>query len=291
MHFIYLITNLINQKIYIGQTNNLNRRWHQHKSSAKCGDNTLVITRAMIKYGIDNFIFEEIALYETQEEVDIAEMQFINEFNSLNPDKGYNVDIGGNSNPRTPEIIKKISDGLLEHYKTHPGTNKGKKFSNEWKQNMSKSAMGKPGTNKGKKFPEEWRSKISAALSGKEYKERRKFSEEMEKEICRLYIEDKISSYRLAINLNCRRNIILGILKRYNVKIRKQFRFSKEIEKEICDKFLYEKLSRYKLSIFYECCSATIREVLSRNNINCFYIIFDEIGNDNNLDLNLNINL
>jgi len=43
----------------------------------------------------------------------------------------------------------------------------GKKLTEEHRANMSKSAMGKPGTNKGRKFSDEWREKIAEANTGK----------------------------------------------------------------------------------------------------------------------------
>ena len=50
---IYKITNKINQKIYIGQSVNIERRWKEH-----CRNNTSLIGKAIHKYGKNNFIFE-----------------------------------------------------------------------------------------------------------------------------------------------------------------------------------------------------------------------------------------
>ena len=66
---------------------------------------------------------------------------------------------------------------------------------------MSQSSMGKPGTNTGKKFSDEWRIKISKSQIGKERKHKIKFSEEIEKEICRLYIQESKSTYFIAKNI------------------------------------------------------------------------------------------
>ena len=54
--WVYKITNLINQKCYIGITNNLNKRWESHK---KCKDNKPLYL-AFKKYGITNFEFSII---------------------------------------------------------------------------------------------------------------------------------------------------------------------------------------------------------------------------------------
>lgn len=61
MYNIYGIYNSINGKIYIGITNNSKRRWYEHKkNSKKITKNSYTLHRAMLKYGIDNFIFKII---------------------------------------------------------------------------------------------------------------------------------------------------------------------------------------------------------------------------------------
>lgn len=174
MHFIYRITNTQNNKVYIGQTNNPSLRWSQHKSNAKYDRGQQVITRALTKYGVDVFEFEVIATCQTQDDVDFVEEQIIQEYDSRNPEKGYNVDIGGNTSPRTPGILAKISAALKEHYRHNQHFLKGKTLSEEWKENMSKAAMGKEGTNTGKTFDDEWRNRISVSLTGKKLSEEHK---------------------------------------------------------------------------------------------------------------------
>jgi group I intron endonuclease len=90
--YIYQIMNLINGKIYIGQTNNIQRRWANHKCSK---DPDMVIARALRKYGVDNFHFEILLRGLTPEEANQKEVELIKEKNSLVPN-GYNVATGGN---------------------------------------------------------------------------------------------------------------------------------------------------------------------------------------------------
>lgn len=168
MHCLYKITNTENKKIYIGQTNNPSLRWSQHKSNAKYDRGEQVITRAINKYGADKFEFIEIAGCLTQADADLLEEELISQYDSRNSMKGYNVSAGGNTSPRTPEILQKISNSLQEHYKTHDGWLKGKTLSEEWKENISKASMGKAGTNIGKTFDNEWRANISKSLTGKQ---------------------------------------------------------------------------------------------------------------------------
>jgi len=215
MNFIYRIINNINQKIYIGQTNNPSLRWSQHKSNAKYNRGQQVITKALTKYGVENFEFEVIASCLDQAAADEAEEQIIIQYESRNPLKGYNVSAGGNTSPRTPESLQKISESLKKHYEEHDGWLKGKKLSKEWKENMSKAAIGKAGTNTGKKFSGEHRSKISSSHVGKilsdEHKvnlskshlghiaANRKLTFEIAEEIRLKYKETKVSQKSLGI--------------------------------------------------------------------------------------------
>jgi group I intron endonuclease len=213
MHYLYKITNTENQKVYIGQTNNPDLRWSQHKSNAKYDRGNQVITRAMTKYGANVFQFEVIATCRTQEDVDLAEEEAIQQYDSRNREKGYNVDRGGNTSPRTSEVVAKISEALQKHYETHDGWLKGGTLTDEWKENISKASMGKAGTNIGKTFDDKWRMNISKSLTGKKFSEERikKLSEshlgqiapnrkltlEQVKEIRFLYKSTKISQKEL----------------------------------------------------------------------------------------------
>ena len=53
--YLYLITNMINNKKYIGITNNPKKRWENHKCN---NDKTMAIAKAINKYGKENFKFE-----------------------------------------------------------------------------------------------------------------------------------------------------------------------------------------------------------------------------------------
>lgn len=89
---IYKIENLINGKVYIGQSVHIERRWQEH-----CMDSAQsVISSAIKKYGIENFSFEVLKEC-TVEELDELEKAYIKEYGSLVP-FGYNVGSGGNSN-------------------------------------------------------------------------------------------------------------------------------------------------------------------------------------------------
>ena len=108
MYYIYKFTNKINEKIYIGQTNNLQKRYNGHKSvsfNKNSSDYNLPFHCAIRKYGIENFnyeVLEEIDENESQEFVDEREIFFINEFKSLIDENGYNISLGGQGFRRKP---------------------------------------------------------------------------------------------------------------------------------------------------------------------------------------------
>ena len=88
---IYKIENLINHKIYIGQSINIEERFKRHKYLK----DELAIHRAIQKYGVDNFSFEIIELCELIE-LDTKEQFWISYYSSLIPN-GYNMVDGGSN--------------------------------------------------------------------------------------------------------------------------------------------------------------------------------------------------
>lgn len=89
---VYKITNLVNERVYIGQTiQKPQRRWSAHKYNAKQNNpNNMYITKAIMKYGHKNFTFEVIDYAKTAEELNVLEGEYISSFNSLAPN-GYNL--------------------------------------------------------------------------------------------------------------------------------------------------------------------------------------------------------
>lgn len=94
---IYKITNLINNKIYIGQSINIEQRWKDHRSRAFQNNKTYLenhLYRAIRKYGLDNFSFEVIEECK-KEELNSEEVKWIKYYQSDNLEKGYNKTKGG----------------------------------------------------------------------------------------------------------------------------------------------------------------------------------------------------
>ena len=82
---IYKIENLINHKIYVGQSVHIERRWKEH-----CFPSTnSLISNAIKKYGKENFSFQ-ILEECSEEELDDKEISYIKQFDCITP-KGYNI--------------------------------------------------------------------------------------------------------------------------------------------------------------------------------------------------------
>lgn len=132
---VYKITNLINGKMYIGQTKGpLRVRWLQH---CKARSHATAVRNAIQKYGQDNFTIAPI--FETVCPVILSykEIEFIKNLNSLAPN-GYNLTEGG----------------------------EGSKHSDSTKKKLSEARKGALNPMFGKQLSAEHRAKISAALTG-----------------------------------------------------------------------------------------------------------------------------
>ena len=144
MHYLYKITNQLNGKIYIGQSNNPEYRWKQHKYDSQRTDPIQYIHRAIAKYGIQNFVFETIAGCQTQEDTDFTEDQLINQYDSRNNDKGYNLKAGGSHGAHSEETKQKQSEATIRQIteKGHPAA--GRIVSQETRELMRKIRLENP---------------------------------------------------------------------------------------------------------------------------------------------------
>ncbi len=108
---VYKITNIINNKVYIGQTiMTLEERFYFHCNPSK--DNKMLICRSIKKYGKDNFIKEIIEYCETLEQSNIREEYWVNYYDARNKKIGYNIRPGGGNSLKTEEFRKRISEGI-----------------------------------------------------------------------------------------------------------------------------------------------------------------------------------
>lgn len=94
MQGIYKITNLINQKSYIGKSKNIEERWKQHlRPSSWDREPNKLLYKAFKKYGINNFSFEIIEILENYNQSNQRQQYWINKLNTYTD--GYNATLGG----------------------------------------------------------------------------------------------------------------------------------------------------------------------------------------------------
>ena len=113
--YIYRIINKINNKMYIGETTvTLQKRWNDHiRESFNEGHGyNYYIHNAIRKYGIENFIFEEIE--QCSDDMRFArEHYYIMFYNTLSPN-GYNLLASGTGSVKVPieAILESWDEGL-----------------------------------------------------------------------------------------------------------------------------------------------------------------------------------
>ena len=156
---IYIVTNTVNGKQYIGITNSLSKRWNKHKNATGSAP---ALHAAIKKYGLTAFAFTHIADAFDSEAAKKIEIMLIAEHNTVAP-HGYNLTSGGDGtlNPSL-ETRQKLS---VSH--------KGKIQSEATKAKRSESlkkayAEGRKTSNLGVTWnqSEEAKQKIKAAKMG-----------------------------------------------------------------------------------------------------------------------------
>lgn len=158
---IYTIRNKINNKIYVGCTNNLEKRLKYHKWKLLNNKHANIhLQKAFLKYGMENFEFE--TLEECEEQFLYGQEHYwciiLNSHNSV---YGYNIKptnpykIGGIS----PNTREKISNAL-----------RGKTHTNETKQKIAEKARNR----KGHLISEEMREKLRIKATGRKHTEESK---------------------------------------------------------------------------------------------------------------------
>ena len=134
---IYCYTNLINGKKYVGQTKQtLKARHNNHmadsKNETRKGSYKNVFHTAIRKYGIENFSLE-ILSFADEYSLNLLEIYYIEKFDLLNRNKGYNIKTGGsNGNPYAGQTEYE----LIEHKNKISKALKGKEKSQNAKNNM-----------------------------------------------------------------------------------------------------------------------------------------------------------
>ena len=140
---VYMATNRVNGKTYIGQTiQDLSRRKSSHKCDSTTHKGTSYFYNSIRKYGFDNFVWSILCKCESKDELDEMEFHYIKSYHSHISEGGYNISYGGDG-------------GLIGH-----------KMSEETKRKMSLSTMGKSNGMLGMHHTDETKKKMSRAQSG-----------------------------------------------------------------------------------------------------------------------------
>lgn len=127
---IYKVTNRINGMIYIGKTNDFNKRKKEH--TVYDINNNNIFHKALRKYGLDNFKWEIIDYAETLEDINEKEKYYIKEYNSFKPN-GYNMTKGGDGgsmwNAR-PVVVLDKEGNFIQRYDSSGEAEKKGGFTN-----------------------------------------------------------------------------------------------------------------------------------------------------------------
>ena len=165
---IYCLTNKVNNKKYFGQTIDLERREKEYFNYGYFHNDHL--KRAFNKYGKENFKFEIIKVCK-EKYLDRFEKLYIRIYDTMNKNKGYNKESGGNLNKHlSDETRKKISESLSGE--NHPdcfGKNNnfyGKKHTPESRKKMSEAQSGENNGFYGKHHSDESKKKIGDSNRG-----------------------------------------------------------------------------------------------------------------------------
>lgn len=182
--YIYLTTNIINDKKYIGQ--------HKGKFNSNYLGSGVYIRRAIKKYKKYNFTVELLETANSLEELNELEVKYINLYNTNNLNVGYNIALGGSGSPgvkqneyskklkskkskqlwKSDEFANRVKDGMHEYWKNEEAHIKASKNTSGKNNPM----FGKTGSNSpcfgrtgvkhpmwGKHHTEEAKKKISKA--------------------------------------------------------------------------------------------------------------------------------
>ena len=150
--YVYLLTNDINGKRYVGITWNPIKRWKEHIGS------DAGVGRAFSKYGPENFTKDILAVSNRKGALEL-EAHYCKLYDCLAPN-GYNLVAGGHGRTHTSDETRDKQSIAL----------KGKKKSQEHRDNISASGKGRkrgPSFKKGIPLSQETRDKMSSAHKGK----------------------------------------------------------------------------------------------------------------------------
>ena len=152
---IYMYTNKINGKRYVGKAQDFLKRKQTHINKSynkKAIDYNVPFHKAIRKYGIESFEITILKENLTKDEMNYWEDYYIEQFDLYaNHGNGYNVAKGGTggntfegkTEEEKRETKKKMSEAKIDKYNGKDNPMYGKHHSDETKQKMSEARKGK----------------------------------------------------------------------------------------------------------------------------------------------------
>ena len=154
---IYSITNISNNKKYIGQSVDVKSRIRNHKWALKHNKHQNDhLQKSFNKYGENCFVFDVICECK-EDELDELEKYYISYYDCMNPCKGYNSESGGNLNKHWSE---ELTQKMREIRGGENSGMRGKHHTEETKAIMREKAIGRV-------LSDETKEKLSKAHKGK----------------------------------------------------------------------------------------------------------------------------
>lgn len=158
---VYIITNTINGKQYVGQSTGIRKRFTRHKRAArtKMVRECFYLHNSIAKHGVENFKFEVLLYADDREYMNLMEQRCITGYNTMSP-AGYNLDTGGG-------VSRTVAESTREKMRNRVAWNKGVPLSEEVKLKMSIAMAGRPSPQKGKPRTAAQKLKQSMAMKGR----------------------------------------------------------------------------------------------------------------------------
>lgn len=178
-YIVYLRTNTVNGKQYVGQTNNFQRREYDWYNINWDYAGSL-INNARKKYGVENWNTEILKECSTVDETNYWETFYIKQLNTKYP-SGYNLTDGGEgsigcvfSDERKKKLSEKMKGEGNPFYGRHHTEEtleklKNRKISDETRKKLSEARKGKESWFKGKHLSEEMKTRLSEMFKGKHH--------------------------------------------------------------------------------------------------------------------------
>ena len=277
--YIYKTTNLITNKIYIGQHKKKIANNKTYFGSGK------LLKEKIKEYGIENFKNDILEYCNSIDELNEKEIFWIKNLCSTNQNIGYNITSGGNQKIPSEEFIRRCKEAR---------NNANEDFKKEWYAKISKTFIEKgisKGSNNpmyGKEYTKERQEKC--AKSKKENKDNHKYyTEEYRNNMSIRNIGDNNPNYNNKWKDTQKEKLSKYLIENEIHKGEKNPNFGKygkessgykKVPETIINEILYDYMNNFicvrKLAKKYNISDRKVREIIVDNNLEIKIIYFSE---------------